>query len=126
MMADDGNDHQQDFYPWIRVNLAVDIFIKKGLLCFLHNTFEDSSYTGLPTDPVELYSHMKGFEKDKKQELLKRKVLTKKDWDKLCPASTGNSNSNEWDVTLIMVVITNSSQLPSPRNGWFKKLSKFS
>ena len=123
-MADGGNDQDHDFYPWIRVNLAIEVFIKKGLLCFLHNTFGDPSYTGLPVDPVELYSHMENFKNDKQNEL--REVLSRRDWDRLCPTSAGKSNSNDWDVTLIMVVITNSSQLPAPDNSWFKKLCKFS
>ena len=50
---------------WIRINLAIEIFLKKALLSFLHNESKDPTYTGLTTDPEKLYTEMKTLKSEK-------------------------------------------------------------
>lgn len=100
---------------WIRVNLAVELHIKDALLDILHNSSNDPSYQGLPTNGYLLYQRMVQFKTSHGKKLAR--VLKQDQWDTLCPNS-GISNSQEWDITLITVVIINVLQLPPPINGW--------
>ena len=52
---------------WIRINLAIEIFLKKALLSFLHNDGDkkDPTYTGLTKDPEKLYTKMVQFKTEK-------------------------------------------------------------
>ena len=105
---------------WIRINLAVEIFLKKALLCFLHNAYKDPSYTGLTTDKAKLYLHMVQLKKEKEQQL--QRVVRPKQWNVLCPPGGSKlSCSDDWDITLICVVAINTKGLPAPKGGWNTK-----
>lgn len=118
-------EQRKEFLFWIRINLAIEIFIKKGLLSFLHNKTEDPSYTGLTEDPVKLHAHMVEFKKEKRQQL--SRVIKADQWDILCPSpATSNTEdpescSDDWDITLICVIVINTEGLPAPKNGWNQK-----
>ena len=101
---------------WIRVNLAVEVHLKQALLNILHNADNDPTYQGLPKDGKLLYGRMVLFKQAFKKKL--HKVLKKDQWDMLCDHTTGVSDSQQWDVTLIVVVIINELKLPPPQNGW--------
>ena len=98
---------------WIRANLALEFFVKEALIRVLHNLNHDPSYSGLSRDPVELYKHMKScLDRDRSKYRLKPNQ-----WDLLCPAS-GQSDSKEWDITLLVCVIRNELTLSGPGAGW--------
>lgn len=101
---------------WIRVNLAVEIHLKQALLDILHNTDNDPTYQGLPRDGKQLYARMVQFKATYQKKLAR--VLKKDQWDVLCDQKIGISDSKQWDITLIVVVIINELQLPPPLNGW--------
>ena len=97
---------------WIRVNLALEFFVKEALIRVLHNPDNDPSYSGLPEDPVQLYQHMTRCQGNRNYRHLKPDQ-----WALLCPKS-GQSNSKEWDITLLICVIRNESTLSGPVAGW--------
>ena len=105
----------EKYQYWIRTHLAVEIFIKKGLLRFMHNEGNDPSYSGIPSDPTKLFNEMTSLKTKKSLQ----KVVKKDQWDKLCPTAK-SSNSEDWDITLICIVILNTSSLPKPKAGWKK------
>ena len=97
---------------WIRVNLALEFCVKEALIHVLHNLDNDPSYSGLPGDPVQLFQHMTRCRGKKSYKHLKADQ-----WALLCPAS-GQSNSKEWDITLLACVIRNELALLRPLAGW--------
>ena len=94
---------------WIRANLALEFFVKEALIRVLHNLNNDPSYSGLPRDPVELYKHMSRCRNSSNY-----KHLEPHQWDLLCPTSGNESDSKEWDITLLVCVIRNELTLPKP------------
>ena len=113
-------DEYKKFRYWIRVNLAVELFLKDALLHFFHNKDKDPSYKGLPEDASQLKTIMIKFKDEKGKEL--KKVIWKEQWDILCQFPT-----SKWDVTLITAVITNLPEewgyFSQPIGGW-KNISK--
>eukprot|EP00111_Clytia_hemisphaerica_P005374 TCONS_00015529-protein len=107
----------EKYQYWIRIHLAVEIFIKRGLLRFLHNEGKDPSYNGLTSDPPKLFHEMNLLKTKKSLQ----KVVKKDQWDKLCPKNKLSSSEN-WDITLICIVILNTPSLPKPKGGWKKTL----
>ena len=57
-MSDSVKDVVEKCEFWIRVHLALEVFVKEALIHILHNIHNDPSYKGLPTDPVDLYQYM--------------------------------------------------------------------
>ena len=62
---------------WIRLATFLHEPLKHALLQILHNTVNDTSYDGLPTDPHQLYkelqtNHLNKINKLKKKGILKR------------------------------------------------------
>ena len=102
---------------WIRVNLALEFCVKEALIHVLHNLDNDPSYKGLPTDPKDLYQYML---KCKGKPIYKR-ILKADQWALLCP-SNGQTDSKEWDITLLIFVIRNETPL-KPQEGWKDKPS---
>ena len=96
---------------WIRVNLALEFCVKEALIHVLHNLDNDPSYSGLPRDPVQLFQHMTRCRGNRNYKHLKADQ-----WVLLCPAS-GQSESKEWDITLLVCVIRNETSL-KPLGGW--------
>ena len=103
---------------WIRVNLALELHLKQALLDILHNFDNDVAYQGLPTDSKQLYARMDKFRKSAQGKKLAKKVIRKDQWDVLCNPSKVDSDSQEWDITLIVVVISNVLRLPASLSGW--------
>ena len=97
---------------WIRVNLALEFFVKEAVIRVLHNLDNDPSYSGLPRDPVQLYQHMTRCRGNRNYRHLKADQ-----WALLCPTS-GQSDSKEWDITLLVCVIRNELALLRPLAGW--------
>ena len=53
--------------------------------------------------------------------LLKRKVLHKPQWDKLFPPGGSTPDSNNFDITLLFLLLTEICGLSPPPSGWHKK-----
>lgn len=106
---------------WIRVNLGVELHVKKALLDILHNFHNDGSYDGLPKDPQQLYIQMQQF-KSTMSGCLSPRVLNTDQWDKICPPNENSVLSDKWDITIIIVVIINWTNLLAPVGGWRQKM----
>lgn len=100
---------------WQRINLIGELCIKDSLLDILHNRNNDPSYVGLPENRVLLYQRMKAFKTAHEKAL--RKVIRPNQWDIICPKSR-SSDSNDWDIPIIKVVIQYEKLLPPPIGGW--------
>ena len=92
---------------WIRVNISLEFCVKEALIDILHNNGNDPSYTGLPTDPVQLHQHMTRRRGNRNYRHLKPDQ-----WALLCPAN-GQTDSREWDITLLVFVIKNELRFPN-------------
>ena len=101
---------------WCRLAIKCDHHIGKALLNILHNSYNDSTYQGLPDEPSKLYTELKKHEKILK-DLRKRKVIFDEQWELLFPADK-KTNSSKFDVTVTVVLIRNCTTLPSPSGGW--------
>ena len=99
---------------WIRINLATELCLKEGLISILHNTDNDTSYVGLPNDPHQLFQRMQQCQQNRNHDL--HKVLKQEQWNVLCPPNQ-QTNSNDWDVTLLVAVIRSELKL-NPLGGW--------
>ena len=53
--------------------------------------------------------------------LLKKRVLHKPQWDKLFPPSGSKPDSNNFDITLLFLLLTEICGLSPPPSGWHKK-----
>ena len=96
--------------------------LKENFLRILHNKKNDLSYQGLPEDPAELYKELSTTHKKTLNKLAKDKVFNKNDLKILLPTNTNNkTDSNQFDVTLITVLIINCTKLQPPRNDWNQK-----
>lgn len=104
---------------WMRVIITLQICIKEALICILHNYHQDGSYTGITDDEVLLHAKMIQFKKKFYEKL--KKIIHKEQWDILCPAS-GKSNSRDWDITLVVLVIRYEKIIPAPLGGWGQKV----
>jgi len=100
---------------WIRVNLAIELCLKEGLINILYNVDNDPSYIGLPSDPYDLFRYMQRCHQNRNNSL--HKVLSQEQWDVLCPPNHQQTNSKEWDITLLVAVIRCELKL-KPLGGW--------
>ena len=108
---------------WLRLAILLHGPLKENYLCILHNKKNDPSYRGLPEDPAELYKELSTTHKRTLNKLVKDKVLKKHDHEILLPKNTGNkTDSSQFDVTLITVLIINCTTLQPPRDGWNQRL----
>ena len=55
--------------------------------------------------------------------LLRKRVLHKHQWDKLFPPGGGVPDSNTFDITLLFLLLTNICGLSPPLTGWHTKPS---
>jgi len=87
------------------------------LINILHNTDNDPSYVGLPSDPYQFFQHMKQCKQNRNHPLNNGKgKLRPEQWKVLCPPNQ-QSNANDWDITLLVAVIRCELKL-SPSGGW--------
>ena len=95
--------------------------LKSFLLHVLHNLSNDPSYQGLPQNPQQLYQALSTPANRKKINNLKKKVLKQDQVDALLPPGGNATDSSQFDVTLICVLIINFTTLPAPLKGWNNK-----
>ena len=55
--------------------------------------------------------------------LFRRRVLNKHQWEKLFPPTGGTPDSNTFDITLLFLLLTNACGLSPPASGWHAKPS---
>ena len=55
--------------------------------------------------------------------LFRRRVLNKHQWEKLFPPPGGTPDSNTFDITLLFLLLTNTCGLSPPASGWHAKPS---
>lgn len=106
-----------EYEHWIRCIIAINHHIRNALLDILHDP-----ENGLPRNSKKLYNELeKEYEKGKNNKLkylIKKKILSTEEINLLMPDS-GISNSQDWDITVIIVVIRNFYKgLKAPKGGW--------
>ena len=107
---------------WIRLATFLHEPLKNALLRILHNTKNDASYDGLPTDPHQLYQEFQTKHADIINELKRKKILKQDQCNLIFPPNDNKTDSSKFDITLICILIRNCcSRLPPPENGWDDK-----
>ncbi|XP_066928302.1 uncharacterized protein [Clytia hemisphaerica] len=112
---------------WLRLATFLHGPLKSFLLHVLHNLSNDPTYNGLPQDPQKLYQELSTPANRKKINDLKngtngkKKVLQQDQVDALRPPTGNATDSSQFDVTLICILIINFTNLPAPLKGWKNK-----
>ena len=106
---------------WLHYGTFVHEPLKESLLGVLHNSCGDTSYNGLPTNPADLYNSFDKHHKLKLNKLLQKGVLNKDQMQLIFPPNKQETYSNNFDVTLLVVLIINCCNLPPPVKGWKDK-----
>ena len=91
--------------------------MKTALLNILHNAANDPAYEGLPKHPTDLYNELLNH----KANLLKQKILKPDQLKRLYPTNK-RCVSDDFDVTLLVIIIRYCTTLGPPWNGWKQKL----
>ncbi|XP_066924911.1 E3 ubiquitin-protein ligase DZIP3-like [Clytia hemisphaerica] len=92
--------------------------LKEGLLHVFHNKDGDQSYIGLPEDPKALYHEFSTTHLQTLQRLKRQKVIDKAQYDLLLPPNSNETDSEKFDVTLLVILIAECTTLPAPATGW--------
>eukprot|EP00111_Clytia_hemisphaerica_P019004 TCONS_00056191-protein len=112
---------------WLRLATFLHGPLKSFLLHVLHNLSNDPTYNGLPQDPQKLYlelstpANRKTINDLKNGKNGKKKVLQQDQVDALLPPTVNATDSSQFDVTLICILIINFTDLPAPLKGWKNK-----
>ena len=77
----------------------------------LHNKGNDPSYVGLPEDPADLYQKLSNNHQETITNLQTRRVLSQEQIDLLFTPGDNKTYSDEFDITLIVVLIRNCTTL---------------
>ncbi|XP_066917868.1 protein Daple-like [Clytia hemisphaerica] len=107
--------------------LRLATFLHGPLKSFLLHVLHDPSYNGLPQDPQKLYqalstpANRKTINDLKNGKNGKKKVLQQDQVDALLPPTGNATDSSQFDVTLICILIINFTNLPAPLKGWKNK-----
>ena len=102
---------------WLRLATFLHEPLKQALLRILH----DPSHNGLPIRPQQLYTVLSTTYKKKITKLKNKRILQQDQVDKLLPPNSTATDSSEFDITLICILIRNCTNLPAPLNGWDDK-----
>ena len=111
----------KDYENWLRYGTFVHEPLKSSLRDVLHNTSGDASYTGLPSNPSDLYHEFDINHRETLNKLLQKRVINYDQMMLLLPINNQETNSEKFDVTLLVVIIINFTNIPPPRNGWKDK-----
>ena len=102
---------------WFRLVLLLFGPIREALLNILH----DSSY-GLPRPPADLFKSLsKPSIKLKLSNLRKKGILKKNQWELIFPIGKQETNSNLFDVTIIVLLIEVCTTLWPANSNWRDK-----
>ena len=107
---------------WMRIAVTLHKCVKTALLEVLH----DPTLNGLPKNEHQLHAYLLAFKGREEQNL--RRVIFPYQWDKLCHVCTqvcqtpcprqGRTNSEDLDITMIVVLIINCTSLQPPNGNW--------
>ena len=114
-------DTIKDIEYWLRLATFMHQPLKLALLNVLHNTSSNPFYVGLPSDPSDLYQNLSTRHYATIQRLVAKKVLQQNHVELLFPTNKTSTDSQEFDITLIVVLIRNCTTLPAPLKGWNDK-----
>ena len=108
----------KEYDAWLRLAIMLHSCLKEVLLDVMH----DPNYLGLPRDPKTLNTEFRNQQPKIKQ--LTPKILKKDQVDHLLPKNSQETDSQNFDVTLICVLIINFTNLPAPIGSWKIKTPK--
>ncbi|XP_066920142.1 uncharacterized protein [Clytia hemisphaerica] len=111
----------QEIENWLRLATLLHEPLKGALLALLHNDYNDPNYVGLPRNSTALNIELRKQQSTINQ-LAKKGVLKKSQVDTLLPPNSNQTDSQTFDITLIIVLIINFTTLPPPKKGWKKAL----
>ncbi|XP_057292394.1 uncharacterized protein LOC130621106 isoform X1 [Hydractinia symbiolongicarpus] len=103
---------------WFQLGLLHHEVLKVSLLAVLHNYNNLPSYKGLPSDAVQLFDRLNNKTNHKKIKKLLNKGIIKQDQFDLIYPKGGATDSTKFDITLIVVLLRNCTNLPPPVQGW--------
>ena len=106
---------------WLHFGTFVHEPLKESLRNVLHNNSFDSSYQGLPIDPVALYQELNQKHRPILDKLLRKGVLQNDQMLLIFPPNCKETHSDKFDITLIVVLIINCTELRPPATGWKNK-----
>ena len=106
---------------WFHYGSFVHEPLKASLLYVFHNVSGDTSYNGLPSNPKDLYRELNQNHKITLMNLQQKGVLKQDQMLLIFPKNKQETYSDKFDVTLLVVLIINCCNLPSPVNGWKDK-----
>ena len=114
------NPHNKIFSQnefWIRLVTL----LKHAGIEVLRNIFHDPSYGGRSRDPATLYSELQPYESNVRN-CLKKRILAQDQYDLIYPLN-GKTDSNTFDITLLIFLIINCTRVKPPmgRKGWQEK-----
>ncbi|XP_066915631.1 E3 ubiquitin-protein ligase DZIP3-like [Clytia hemisphaerica] len=111
----------QEIENWLRLATLLHEPLKEAVLAILHNDY-NHNYVGLPRNPAALNAELRK-EQININQLAKKGVLKKGQVDTLLPPNSNQTDSQTFDITLVIVLIINFTTLPPPKNGWNKKIA---
>ena len=106
---------------WLHFGTFVHEPLKESLRNVLHNTSFDSSYQGLPIDPVALYQELDKKHRPTLNKLLQKGVLQNDQMLLIFLTNCKETHSDKFDVTLTVVLIINCTTMRPPATGWRNK-----
>ena len=110
--------HEVDY--WLRLATVQHGLVKQQLLCILHNKNNHGHYQGLPEDPADLNTALSTTHKGAIDKLTKKRVLKQDQLELLLPSDgSQKTDSQAFDITLIVLLIINCTTLPPPVDGWY-------
>lgn len=102
---------------WIRLGTFVHGPLIKSLRNIFHNKLKLHDISGFSRNPKLLYQELLQHQ-NKLNKLLSKKVISKAQYELLFPTGKTETDSNRFDVTLLVALIRCCNGLPHPARGW--------
>ncbi|XP_057311094.1 uncharacterized protein LOC130648960 [Hydractinia symbiolongicarpus] len=102
---------------WIRLGTFVHGPLIKSLRNIFHNKLKIHDISGFSRNPKLLYQELLQHQ-NKLNDLLSKKVINKAQYELLFPKGKTETDSNRFDVTLLVALIRCCNGLPHPAQGW--------
>ena len=102
---------------WFHYGMFVNGPLKESLRNVLHNISNDPSYVGLPINPVLLYRELEEH-RNVLDHIFRKKILSDDQMALLFPANKLQTDSVNFDIPLLVVLIMHFTNLPRPVLGW--------
>ena len=102
---------------WFHYGMFVNGPLKESLRNVLHNIYKDPSYVGLPINHLRLYEELEEH-RNVMNNLWRKNILSKEQMELLFPANNLQTDSVNFDIPLLVVLIMHCTTLPHPVMGW--------